>query len=201
MKIHQLRDPRRFYDGCRKVMGKLDQTQVDTIERLLREACHWPATWLAYGLATAWHECRMRPITEWGNRAYFRKYDIGRLARALGNTPQEDGDGFKYRGRGLVQLTGYANYKNAGRELNLDLVGNPDLALRPDVAARILVWGMENGEFTGKALKDYITRGNYREYVNARRIINGTDRASQIARYAEQFEAALDAGEWLCSDG
>lgn len=191
-----LDDPQAFYAGCRKVMGKLDQTQVDTIDRLLKSASHWKLPWLAYALATAWHECRMRPITEFGSRSYFRKYDIGRLARALGNTPQEDGDGFKYRGRGLVQLTGYANYKNAGRELNLDLVNQPDLALRPDVATRILVWGMEGGEFTGKALKDYIRTGTYQEYVNARRIINGMDRATKIAGYAVQFAAALTAGRW-----
>ena len=192
----KLDDPQAFYAGCRKVMGKLDQTQVDTIDRLLKSASHWKLPWLAYALATAWHECRMRPITEFGSRSYFRKYDIGRLARALGNTPQEDGDGFKYRGRGLVQLTGYANYKNAGRELNLDLVGQPDLALRPDVATRILVWGMEGGEFTGKALKDYVLTGTYQEYVNARRIINGMDRATKIAGYAVQFAAALRAGRW-----
>ena len=192
----KLDDPQAFYAGCRKVMGKLDQTQVDTIDRLLKSASHWKLPWLAYALATAWHECRMRPITEFGSRSYFRKYDIGRLARALGNTPQEDGDGFKYRGRGLVQLTGYANYKNAGRELSLDLVGQPDLALRPDVATRILVWGMEGGEFTGKALKDYIRTGTYQEYVNARRIINGMDRATKIAGYAVQFAAALRAGRW-----
>jgi len=192
----KLSDPQAFYAGCRKVMGKLDQTQVDTIERLLKSASHWRLPWLAYALATAWHECRMRPITELGSRSYFRKYDIGRLAKALGNTPQEDGDGFKYRGRGLVQLTGYANYKNAGRELNLDLVGNPDLALRPDVATRILVWGMEGGEFTGKALKDYIRTGTLAEYTNARRIINGMDRATKIAGYAVKFAAALIAGRW-----
>ena len=192
----ELRFPQTFYAECRKTMGKLDQTQVDTMERLMQAASHWPAPWLAYAFATAWHECRMRPITEWGNRAYFRKYDIGRLARALGNTPQEDGDGYKYRGRGLVQLTGYANYKNAGRELNLDLVGNPDLALRPDVATRILVWGMEGGEFTGKGLRDYIRTGSFTEYVNARRIINGTDKAQKIARYAQAFAVALDKGHW-----
>ena len=55
---------------------------------------------------------------------------------------------------------------------------------------------MEGGEFTGKALKDYIRTGSFAEYVNARRIINGTDKAQKIARYAEAFAKALDKGHW-----
>ena len=194
--MNKLKHPRAFYTHARSLMGRLDQTQVDTMERLFDAASHWPLPWVAYALATAWHECRMRPITEWGGRSYFRKYDIGRLARILGNTPQEDGDGYTYRGRGLVQLTGRTNYANAGEALGVDLLKNPDLALEPDIATRILVWGMEGGKFTGRGLSDYIKRGTFREYVNARRIINGTDRDTQIARYAQAFDDALEAGGW-----
>lgn len=50
------------------------------------------------------------------------------------------GDGFRYRGRGYVHLTGRANYAAAGKALGLDLVGNPDLAAEPTVAAQIAVW-------------------------------------------------------------
>lgn len=55
-----------------------------------------------------------------------------------------------------------------------------------------MVDGMEAGRFTGKKLSDYLPG----DYVNARRIINGTDKAEQIAGYARQFEAALKAGGW-----
>ena len=52
---------------------------------------------------------------------------------------------------------------------------------------------MRDGDFTGKDLADYIDEDNC-DYVEARRIVNGTDRAEQIAGYAEKFEAALRAG-------
>jgi hypothetical protein len=138
-------------------------------------------------LATAWHEtaATMQPITEYGGRKYFDKYDTGKLAKALGNTPEADGDGYTYRGRGYVQLTGRANYAKAGLALGLDLLRNPDLALQPTVAGKILVTGCTEGWFTGKKLSDYA------DYRNMRRVVNGTDKADAIARYAETFEAAL----------
>ena len=64
------------------------------------------------------------------------------------------------------------------------------LALQADVAARIMFTGMAEGWFTGKKLGDYMANGKA-DYVNARRIINGTDRAGQISGYARVFEAAL----------
>ena len=93
-------------------------------------------------------------------------------------------------GRGYVQLTHEANYRRAGQHLGVDLVGNPSLALDPDIAAQILVIGSRDGWFTGKRLDDYITlqASNYR---GARRIINGTDKASVIAELAREYEAAL----------
>lgn len=189
--------PAKFYDGVRRVTGSLDQAQVNTINSLLNSASHWSVGYVAYGLATAWHEARFIPQREKGGNAYLSKYDTGKLAAALGNTPAADGDGIKYAGRGLVQLTGLTNYKNAGKFLGVDLVGNPDLALDPVNATKILIWGMETGAFTGKRLGNYIVgRGNHAAFVRCRRIINGSDRAELIAGYADQFQAALEAGGW-----
>lgn len=185
-------DPAAFFAGVKTVTGKLTQRQVDTINAVLQVAKRWPRRWVAYALATAWHECGFEPIHEKGGRAYLSKYDTGRLARILGNTPEADGDGVKYAGRGLVQLTGRRNYAAAGEYLGIDLLGNPDLALDLRHAAEILAWGMETGAFTGKKLADYL--GN--DYRNARRIINGMDRADLIAGYAASFEAALIVGKW-----
>lgn len=58
-------------------------------------------------------------------------------ANRNGNGPPESGDGFRYRGRGFIQLTGRANYREFGRLLGADLEGNPDLAAEPPVAFRV----------------------------------------------------------------
>lgn len=206
-KGNRLRNPDAFFAEVRKTTGKLDQIQVDTINGLLAAAPHWGTAWMAYGLATAWGEAMLRPIRERGsgdrNRNgvddWFEKYDTGRKAGDLGNTPEADGDGALYRGRGLVQLTGRRNYYRAGLYLGTNLVKHPALALRPDYATRILVWGMEGGEFTGRALIDYLLpKGTapYSAFLPCRRIINGNDKAAMFAEYALAFQKALVAGGW-----
>ena len=179
-----------FYRSIRPMFhGILSQAQVDGIEALLAATEGQPITFRAYLLSTAKHETAdtMQPITEYGGRKYFDKYDTGKLAKALGNTPDFDGDGFTYRGRGYVQLTGRANYAKAGEWLKLDLLHQPDMALQPTVAAQILVRGCGNGWFTGKKLSDYLPG----DYIGARRVVNGQDAAVLIASYAREFEAAL----------
>ncbi|MBK1719233.1 glycoside hydrolase family 19 protein [Thiocystis violacea] len=191
-------DRQPFFSGVRRRFGRLDMDQIEGLEALLTgftSEPDWPLAHAAYALATTWHETdrRMQPITEYGGRRYFDKYDTGRLAKALGNTPAADGDGYLYRGRGYVQVTGKANYRRFGDRLGLDLLGHPDLALRPDVAWQILSLGMRQGLFTGRCLADYLTDRST-DYLGARRIINGQDRAREIAAYARLFEAALVEG-------
>ena len=185
-KSRTLADPAKFFAVVRKITGSLDQVQVDTITRILAGAAHWPVGWLAYGLATAWHEARLKPIPEWGKGAGRPYAKAGKYGQA------------QY-GRGLVQLTWDANYEWADKALGLDgsLLANFDRALEPDIAARILILGMETGAFTGKKLADYIgERGTPANFKSARRIINGTDKADLIADHAVKFQAALDAGGW-----
>lgn len=180
-----------FYDTVKQLFGKLSQKQVSGFEEILAATEHLPITHRAYLLATTWHETgkTMQPIREKGGAGYLKKYDTGNLAKALGNTPEADGDGIRYAGRGYVQITGLANYKKASALVGLDLVSNPELALQPTVAAKILVDGCERGIFTGKKLSDYLP-GDYRE---ARRVVNGKDKADLIAVYAARFEKALTA--------
>lgn len=186
--VRTLKTPSEFFASVRDSFGALSQEQVDGFNALLKAMAEWPVTWAAYGLATAWHETahRMQPIRERGGHAYLDKYDTGRLAAALGNTPADDDDGQKYGGRGYVQITGRKNYEAFG------IADSPDDALDPEIAARILLEGMERGVFTGKKLSDYLPG----DYVGARRIINGSDKAELIAGHARAFQAALINGGW-----
>lgn len=147
----------------------------------------------AYMLATVKHECGdvWMPITEWGNDAYFFKYEPNTpLGIVLGNT--EPGDGKRYKGRGYVQITGRANYHKLGRRLGLcdGLVSEPDRALDPLTAYRIMSVGMREGLFTGRRLDTFINADDT-DYLEARRIINGTDHAATIAAYALGLEQSL----------
>ena len=92
-----------------------------------------------------------------------------------------------YYGRGYVQLTWKYNYAKYSDKLHQDYVSNPDQVMQPDVSLFVIVDGMKNGVFTGKTLGDYIS-GSHVDFVNARRIINGTDRAELIAGYAQQWQ-------------
>jgi putative chitinase len=190
-----------FFNEYRKAFGKVKQDTVTGIELLGRQMEAdkeiTDLRWAAYMLATVKHECadKWKPITEFGNRSYFDKYETGTpIGKRLGNTVK--GDGYKYRGRGYVQITGRANYDKLSKALNLpqdqNLIDYPDNALIPAVAYGIMSYGMRHGTFTGKKLQDYIS-GTPCDYKNARRIINGLDQWERIKGYAEKFEHILNA--------
>ncbi len=110
------------------------------------------------------------------------------VAKANGNT--EVGDGYKYRGRGLVQITWKNAYRKFGQILNLPLAENPDLAIDWDTALKIMVIGMRDGTFTGHSLSEFLNESQ-KNYIEARRIINSTDKANIFSEYAEKFEKLL----------
>lgn len=182
----------------------LDQKEVDGCKAIMLAMGGAPLAHCAYALATAYHETAgtMQPIKEYGSHSYFmRRYDPTgtnpKLAKQLGNTTP--GDGAAYAGRGYVQLTGRANYEKAGRILGVDMIGTPDVAMRPDIAARVMRQGMDNGWFTGKAFRHYLPDtgpANVDQFAAARRIINGVDKARAIAAHAMQFQSALMAAGW-----
>ena len=182
----------KFFLVISKLFPNISAKQRAGVITVTNATRRLPLEQRAYLLATAYHETArtMQPITEYGNRKYFDKYDVGNLAAQLGNTPQPDGDGRFFRGRGYVQITGRANYEKAGRKTKVDLLNKPDLALDPQIAAVILVTGCSEGWFTGKKLSDYIN-DKIKDYRNARRVINGVDEADTIKGYAEVFEQAL----------
>lgn len=200
-----LSDPKAFFDLIRdsKALGpSLSTDEVSGCEAICKACEGWPVSWTAYALATAVVETNstMQPIREIGGKAYFtRRYDIRGerpdKARELGNL--QPGDGAAYCGRGYVQLTGRAGYAKAGQKLGVALIENPDLALDPIIAAQIMRGGLSEGWFTGKSLSLYLpAEADLRQFSNARRTVNGLDRAAEIGAYAIEFQAALKAGGW-----
>lgn len=106
----------------------------------------------------------------------------------LGNVGPNDG--WERRGRGLVQITGLRNYTLLGKTIGVDLVENPDLATDLHVAAKIMVVAMRDGLFTGKKFSHYFSP-TATDWLNARRIVNKLDKASEIATYARNFHSCL----------
>lgn len=138
---------------------------------------------IAYILATTVHESGAGKYMEEiaSGSAYEGRKDLGN---------NQSGDGVRYKGRGFVQITGRNNYTNWSKKLGIDLVGNPEEAEKPEIAARILVQGMKEGSFTGKKLADYIGGGK-QDFEGARRIVNGTDKAGTFAATARKILAVL----------
>jgi hypothetical protein len=176
-------DRAAFFATVRAAYGPLTQAQVDRMEPLLHRVltADMPLAHKAYVLGTAWHECdRFRTMREYASgKAYEGRAD-------LGNT--QPGDGARYKGRGFVQITGRRNYGIWSDRLRVDLVTYPERAEDPKIAAEICVEGMRLGTFTGRKMSDYGT------FLNMRRVVNGMDRASLVAGYAETFRRALEAG-------
>lgn len=149
---------------------------------------------IAYLLATCYHETahRFKPILEFGPPSYFNKYEPGtRIGRSLGNT--QLGDGIRFKGAGYVQITGRRNFTLFSELLGKDLVGNPALVLDPATSYEIATRGMHEGLFTGKKLLDYLN-DEKTDFVRARRIINGLDKAAEIAAIAVRIARAIEVG-------
>lgn len=187
-----------FFNEYRNTYGRMNPDTVAGLEMLITQIQSDPLIpnipYAAYMLATVKHECANEwyPIIERGDHAYFNKYEAHTvLGRRLGNI--DVGDGYLFRGRGYVQITGRGNYRRMTKLANLevDLEKDPDHALRPTIAYQIMSIGMFNGVFTGKRLADYV-HDDQINYRDARRVINGTDQAGLIARYAGELQHILD---------
>lgn len=172
--------------------GSLPEWQAEPMRRIIAEGARRkrPLAQIAYVLATGYHE-----TSRW-------RYDE-EIGRGRGRDYGEPiwlirGKRVTYHGRGDTQLTWLHNYSKMGIFLTLehgrpiDLVSKPDLATEPEYSSLIIWEGMIRGMFTGKNLADYIRPGAV-DFVNARRIVNGKDKARRIADQAEKFLSALEA--------
>lgn len=211
-----LPDPKAFFDTVRgphkdALARTLTVPQVQGFERLIGMGGRFnlPLAHMAYVLATAWWETgfAMQPVREKGGHAYLDKYDTGRLAKVLGNTPEDDDDGQLYAGRGDVQLTGRRNYELATQKLRAfgvigatdDLILTPDLALRPDVSAAVIVIGMAEGWFSRSGMEAYLPSSgsaSMAQFVKARAVVNGSNKAHDIAAIALVIQLGLTRGGW-----
>ena len=189
-------DRQSYFDAIRKSPfgGKLTQDQVDGNNYLLE---YWEGLWeandpdlrpLAYVLATAkWETAHtMMPIEEYGKGS----------GKEYGKKDPETGQ--TYYGRGYVQLTWRDNYARATAKLGLveedDLEWFAARALDPVIARQVIFEGCKEGWFTGKKLDQYFSETK-NDPKNARQIVNGNDKDTEIAKIHDQFLTALK-GAW-----
>lgn len=196
----------------------LDATKVQDLDFILTQIESYPQ-WqtveqAAYLLATIhvetfWPESgsRYAPIKEGGTKAYFiKRYWTNTKIRAeLGNKSQYDA--YARSGRGYVQSTGLKNDIRSDKEIRsnlpqvitefeattgqkFDLIAHPEQMLNPYISFAALTLAMFGGWYTGKKITTYIS-GKVKDYKNSRRVINGVDRAVEIAGYAEGLEDVL----------
>ena len=145
--------------------------------------------WAAYMLATTFHEVRgtWEPIREDG-KGRGRKY-------GLPVPPYQH----IYYGRGLTQNTWLGNYEMLTKAWNkahpdrlVDFVKNPDLLLEMEYSYWAMSYAMRHGTYTGASLKKYFN-DKITDPINARRIINGIDKAELIAGYYHKFIRIIEA--------
>jgi len=153
---------------------KLNPTQLLGVSLIIDE---WNAQGytddrqLAYVLGTVYHETagRMMPIKEMGGEAYLKSKSY-----------------YPYYGRDLCQTTWLKNYQRVKDFSGIDVVTNPDLIAEPQLAARVAIHFMSKGYYTGRKLSDFFNNTT-EDYLHARRIINGLDKAEVVAEHAKKF--------------
>ncbi len=154
--------------------------------------------WLAYILASIYHETgqMMVPVregfkkTDQAAREHVRNMFIRGIVKRDYAKPV---NGISYFGRGRVQSTHFDNYRRLSRRFNKNFVNEPNLLLDSRIDAEVAVFGHVEGLWVPKfKLSDFI-KGERCDYVGARRIVNGQDKASEIASFARTFERAVRA--------
>ena len=150
---------------------------------------------IQYILATVEHETAgtFKPVREsyWVRDKLIERYGLKKGAKRFEKWAKANFRYYPYYGRGLVQLTWKQNYEKFSKILTemyfsqkIDIVKHPDMVLDVQFSIKILVYGMKHGIFTGKKIEDYFGESGS-NFIGARRIINGTDKAKKIAAIAQ----------------
>lgn len=136
--------PAKSAPEAHNVLSNNPTNEIAVLKAAKANGMHGPelAQFMAQMKHESWDFDRLKEKAQPGVKGYFaKKYDpkfAPKTAKILGN--KHVGDGEKYHGRGFVQLTGRDNYRMASDALGIDLLNHPDLASKPDVAAKIAVW-------------------------------------------------------------
>jgi putative chitinase len=137
---------------------------------------------IAAFIAQVGHESgQFRHVRELGGNQYLSKYDTGTLAKRLGNTPEADGDGQKFRGRGLIQITGYDNYLACSKSLFGDdrLLRTPELLEQAEWAAASAAWFWDS-----RRLNELADVGRFEAIT--RRINGGTNGLAEREKFYQR---------------
>jgi hypothetical protein len=129
------------------------------------------------------------PVNEYGGDEYYKKYE-GRAD--LGNT--QPGDGVRFHGRGFIQLTGRANYRSYGQKLGIPLEAEPERALEPDVAARLLT-----SYFADRKIADFARSGDWK--MVRRKVNGGLTHIDLFSAIVGKLEKATAAKEGVLVEG
>lgn len=173
-------DRHKFFDTVRaSLFGTITQSKIDGMTAILDEWESKPELTdnrqLGYVLGTVFHESAstMQPVKERGGDAYLKSKSY-----------------YPYYGRDLVQTTWLRNYQRVKDFSGIDVVTNPDLIGQMPLAAKVAIHFMIHGFYTGKKLSDFFNASE-ESWINARKIINGLDRAFLVADYAKKFYEGL----------
>lgn len=195
-----------FFTKFRDKFHRIKEEQSYLIQRYETIFDYWDSKahlkdlrWLAYILATTYHETgrRIQAVRECFGKTdaasiacVTNLYRRGRIKRNYAKVDPVTGR--SYFGRGHVQLTWDYNYKRMGKELGMgdEIYKNPDHALDKDTSVAILAEGMIKGLFTGKRLSQYFN-GSSTNWGGARRIVNGLDKHTLIGGYGRKFFESL----------
>jgi len=184
-------DQVRFMEGYEAQFGKqpeLARSGLGTVLSLIAsDTSITDGRWAAYVLATIKNETGQTwwPIEEFGKGKGHKYGQPVTVVDSFGNRYTNT-----YYGRGYVALTWEENYRSMGNAIDKPLLYDPSLALEADAAYAVVSYGMRKGQFTGRKLSEYVN-GEICDYVEARRVINGTDRAYSIAADAAKLEEIL----------